>query len=65
MKTLSAEQLHELESKGYLLTVHAVLISLFQINLLVRRHNEDEGKKSVIQVKLEVARDIPGADAGL
>ena len=64
LKALTAEELHELEAKGYLLTLHAILVSIFQVNLLVRKHNLVEGNTNVIQVKLEVARDPGSSEAG-
>ena len=64
LKALSPDELHELESKGYLLTVHAILVSIFQLNLLVRKHNKVEGNTQVIQVKVEVARNPGSSEAG-
>ena len=64
LKALKPEELHELETKGYLLTAHAILVSIFQMNLLVRKHNQVEGNTAVIHVKLEVARDPGSSEAG-
>ncbi len=56
LKDLSAEQLADFNQKGYLVPMHATLVSVFQLNALVRRHNE-AGLQPVKQVKVSVTRD--------
>jgi len=65
LHSMSPEELDELNKKGYLILAHALLLSIFQLNVLVRKHNVVEGNKPVKQVKLEVARDIATAEAGV
>lgn len=65
LQSMTPEQLEELNEKGYLLLSHAMLVSIFQLNLLIRRHNLVAGSKPVKQVKLEVARDLATAEPGL
>lgn len=65
LQSLSAEELQSFQSKGYLLPVHAVLMSLFQLNLLVRKHNQVASNTEIIKVNLEVAPDIAGAETAL
>jgi len=62
---LTAEELKDLQSRGYLVPLYAILVSIYQVNLLVRKHNQIEGNTEVIQVKLEVARDVAGAESAL
>lgn len=56
LKDLTAEQLADFNQKGYLVPMHATLVSVFQLNALVRRHNE-AGLQPVDQVKISVTRD--------
>ncbi|NNC57949.1 MAG: SapC family protein [Woeseiaceae bacterium] len=65
LQAMSPEQLGELNTKGYLLLVHAMLVSIFQLNSLVRKHNQVAGSRPVKQVKLEIARDIATAEPRL
>ncbi len=65
LQSLASEELVDLLQKGYLATIHAMLISLYQLNSLVRRHNSDSGRKQVSQVKLNVARAAGEAGEGL
>ena len=65
LQSLPDEQLAELHKRGYLLSANAMLISIFQLNALVRKHNDVDGARQVQQVKLEVARDIGGSEVGL
>lgn len=61
LQSLSAEQLQELNKKGYLAPIFAMLISIFQLNALIRKHNSIDSLNNVKHVKLEVARDnAPG-----
>ena len=57
LKSLPDDTLAGLHRKGYLLPAHALLISLFQLNALIRRHNRREQLPPIQQLKLEVARD--------
>lgn len=40
LQTLAAEQLYQLQQKGYLLTLHAMLLSITQLNKLIQLHNQ-------------------------
>jgi len=65
LQAMDAEQLLEFNKIGYLMPIHAMLMSIYQLNPLVRRHNKIAespagkvaGHKLVNQVKLEIARD--------
>lgn len=56
LQALSAEQLFELNAKGYLTPLHAILVSIFQLNLLVKKNNADSGLLAVKNIKLEISR---------
>jgi hypothetical protein len=57
LQSCTAEQLFDLSAKGYLALIYAMLISIFQLNLLIRRQNDKGDRTKVTQIKLEVARD--------
>jgi hypothetical protein len=54
---LSAEQLHDLNKQGYLVQIHAMLISIYQLNLLIRKHNKINDSNKIAQLKIEIARE--------
>lgn len=56
LQVLSAEQLKTLQQKNYLPAIYASLVSLLQLNTLVRKHNEQQADK-ISQIKIEVSRD--------
>lgn len=58
LQSTTSEQLVDLNKSGYLVLAHAMLVSIFQLNSLVRRHNWVAGGRRVKQVKLEIARDV-------
>ncbi len=57
LQSLTAQELEELHKKGYLLLIHAMLISIFQLNLLIKKHNQTGLFANVKQITLAVARD--------
>lgn len=62
LRALSNDVLLDLNSRGYLLAIHALLISMSQVNTLVRRSAMFESDP-VARVRLEVARDPGTAEA--
>lgn len=62
LKSLPAERVQELHAQGYLVLIHAVLISIFQLNGLIRRQGSKAELKPVKSVKLQVARDVSAAE---
>ncbi len=60
LKLLSDEQLLELNQLGYLIPIHAMLISLYQLNSLIRNNNEVDPNNKITQLKMEVAKDNTG-----
>ena len=57
LAALSAERLAALAGRGYLVAIHAILISIYQLNTLIQRHNRAGVQPRLSQVKLESARD--------
>lgn len=57
LQNLSTEQTIELAESGYLIAIHAMLLSIYQLNLLLRKHNELDSNNKITQLKIEVAKD--------
>ena len=57
---LSTEQLAGLQKQGYLLPIHAMLISINQLNGLIQRNNQQSQFKVIQQIKLEVNKPDAG-----
>ncbi len=58
LQFLTAEELLELNNRGYLVAMHAMLLSIHQLNALIRRHNQQPGAGNVRQIKLEAAKGV-------
>ena len=43
----------ELQQQGYLMAIHSLLMSLFQLNRLIQRHNERAGASEIDKVSLQ------------
>ncbi|MFD2165040.1 SapC family protein [Thalassotalea euphylliae] len=56
--TLSIEQLAELREKGYLMPIHAMLMSVFQLNALVRLSSTRDDVATIAQVKLSATKAL-------
>lgn len=57
LHALPGEILEELNKKGYLVQIYAMLISLYQINLLIQKNNVIDGFDKIKQVKFETTKD--------
>lgn len=57
-QTLSIEQLEQLRKMGYLMPIHALLISLLQVNMLINKHNTTEDLPTISAVKIEVSKEL-------
>jgi hypothetical protein len=57
MNSLSPEQLHSLNHRGFLVQIHAMLISIYQLNLIIQKQNSRSDLPKVAQLKIEVAKD--------
>ena len=58
LQTMEAEQFEKLRTSGYLMPIHALLMSLFQVNVLVSRHNAAGDKEPITAVKIEVSKNL-------
>jgi len=56
LQNLSIEDLDKLRKQGYLMPLHAMLISLLQVNKLIALNNEDIDRAQIIEVKMEFAK---------
>lgn len=65
LASLSPELFEELNKSSYLMVIHAMLISVFQFNALILRHNRIPGRRIIKQVELGPAPDVAEASAGV
>jgi len=56
LQTLGSEKLQELNSHGYLVPIYASLMSIYQLNGLIRRHNSFPSNKAIDKISLGIAR---------
>ena len=59
LKELSAEQLAEFSKNGYLVPMHATLVSIFQLKALMQRHNA-AGLAPVKDIRISISREADG-----
>ena len=57
LANLKAEDYLALREKGYLPAIYAMLTSLYQLNALLRMHNNVEGSVKIQQIKMEITKD--------
>ncbi len=57
LQTLSSEELDSIHKQGYLTPIHAMLISLLQVNRLISLNNKNIDRAQIIEVKMEVAKN--------
>ena len=50
---LSLDQLDTLRKQGYLMPIHAMLMSIYNINGLINRHNERHPMQSILRIKMD------------
>lgn len=58
LKSLTPEQLDTLNTKGFLGPIYAILFSIFQLNTLIRRHNDRSDTQNIQRISLEIAKDM-------
>ena len=56
LQALTAEQLLELNKKGYLSPIHAMLVSIYQLNTLIIKNNKVSDLRKIKNIKLEVSK---------
>ncbi len=57
LQSMEGDVLEELNSNGYLMVLHAMLVSVFQLNLIIQRHNQLPNRPPINQIKLEAVGD--------
>jgi len=57
LQNLEVKTLDELRKAGYLGPIYGMLISIYQLNAMIIRHNEAGASNKVVQVKLEAPKD--------
>ena len=57
LQNLATEELESLHQKGYMTPIHAILISLFQVNVLINKNNARNPNQGIVQVKMEVSKE--------
>ncbi len=57
LQSMDMEDVAKLRDKGYLAPLYAMLISIYQLNGLIRRHNTIDGAERIKQVKIETQKD--------
>ncbi len=58
LQTMDISALDGLRSQGYLMPIHALLMSLYQVNVLVNRHNARQPELPIKAVKIEVSKNL-------
>ncbi len=53
---LGKEKLQDLNSRGYLVPIYATLISIYQLNALIKRNNSFAGRSEIDKITVEIAR---------
>lgn len=57
LQSLSIEELDSLRTQGYLMPIHAMLVSILQVNKLIGLNNEVAQRPQIVEVKMEVAKE--------
>ena len=57
-RVLPADELAKLNEAGYLMPIHAMLLSIFQLNVLINKNNALTENKMVSTVKMEVSKTL-------
>lgn len=58
LRTLDAQLLAELNTLGYLIPIHAMLLSIYQLNVLINKHNVFNENQQITNVKMEVSKEF-------
>lgn len=58
LQALDSETLSQLNKSGYLTPIHALLVSLYQLNVLLDKNNALASKPPISEVKMEVSKEF-------
>ena len=53
LQDLPIEEFNDLKEKGFLAPIYSMLISIYQLNALIRRQNAIDGAERIAQVSIE------------
>lgn len=53
LQTISIEHLDTLRKQGYLMPIYAMLMSIYQVNVLIDKHNKAYPRQAIAQVKMD------------
>jgi len=56
LNTVGNDKLQDLKSRGYLVPIYAMLISIYQLNAIIKRHNNVANNMTIEKITLEVLR---------
>lgn len=59
-QNLGAEEFLEFKNRRYLAPMYGMLMSIYQLNSLMKRHNDQQASRQIKQVNIEVAKDPAG-----
>ncbi|TDF39333.1 SapC family protein [Alteromonadaceae bacterium M269] len=57
LSQLPEAEVADLHMQGFLVVFHALLISVYQVNNLVRRHNESDAKDKIVNIQIELPKE--------
>jgi len=57
IQALDDETFNKLREKGFLAPIYAIILSVYQLNELMKRHNQKEGAKQIVQVNMNRPED--------
>jgi len=57
LNALPANELELLNKYGFLLVIHAMLVSIYQVNNLVNRHNASDDTNKISEISVELAQE--------
>ena len=63
LQELSDDEFIELRKTGFLGPIYALILSVYQLNELMKRHNQTPGVEPIVQVKMEPAEETTAEPA--
>lgn len=58
LNAIGKERLQDLCSRGYLVPIYAMLLSIYQLNALIKRHNSSANNSAIDKINVEVSRPV-------
>jgi hypothetical protein len=57
LQALPVAIINALNKNGHLIAIHSILLSIYQLNLLLRKHNQQHDVNQISQLKIEIAKN--------